>query len=69
MGRVRVNALGAYSLRLAVDSPQWRSTDGSTVTAPPRAEMCRQAFSNLLSGSAIGLGAEAIIEQALSSLG
>jgi hypothetical protein len=36
---------------------------------PDQVEMCRQAFSNLLSASATGLGAEAIIEQALSSLG
>lgn len=36
---------------------------------PDQVEMCRQAFSNLLSASATGLEAEAIIEQALSSLG
>ena len=39
------------------------------VFEPDQVEMCRQAFSNLLSASATGLGAEAIIEQALSSLG
>ena len=36
---------------------------------PGQVEMCRQAFSNLLSASDTGLEAEAIIEQALSSLG
>ena len=39
------------------------------VFEPDQVEMCRQAFSNLLSASATGLEGEAIIEQALSSLG
>ncbi len=36
---------------------------------PDQVEMCRQAFSNLLRASATEVEAEAIIEQALSSLG
>jgi hypothetical protein len=36
---------------------------------PDQVEMCRQALCNLLSASATGVEAEAIIERALSSLG